>query len=101
MSFNQLKNNNFKLLRCCTKFKYNIQSNYKELLNYFIQKYNSNLIITHCNLDKFTGKTFENLGFKLIQYKNPIIISYNNKINKTRSIYNCGQNVFMIEFNNK
>lgn len=101
MSFNRLRNNNFELLRCCTKFRYNIQNNYKELLNYFIQKHSPDLIIAHCNLDKFTGKTFEDLGFKLIQYKEPSITSYNNKMNKTRSIYNCGQNIFVMEFNNK
>ena len=97
MTFKRQTNNEFKLLQFCTKFNYEINFSTKELLNYFIQHYNPQSITTTVNLDKFTGKTFEEIGFKLIQYKEPKLISYDNTSSLYKSIYNCGQNIYQLK----
>ena len=94
------ENNNYQLLQFCTKFGYNVKNGIKELINYFVQTYNPQLLTTIINLDKFTGKTFEELGFKLTKYKEPQLISHdNNSQSSYKSIYNCGQNIYQLNLN--
>ena len=93
--------NQYELLQLCIKFGYEVKSGIKELLNYFINQYNPFLIITIINLDKFIGHIFEELGFKLIQYKEPQLISHKeNEISNYKKIYNCGQNIYILEVEN-
>ena len=97
MTFKRQIDNNYELLRFSTKYNHEINSGTKELLDYFIKKYNPELIITTINLDKFIGKTFEELRFKLIKYKKPELISHNNNGQSPyKSIYNCGQNIYIL-----
>ena len=98
MSFNQLENNNHELLRFCTKYGNDIKNGAKVLLNYFIQSYNINSIIAYQNIDKFTGKTFEDLGFILLRHNEPELIMFNNDCNSPhKSMYDCGQNIFILK----
>ena len=103
ISFKLLENNNYELLRNCIKFGYNIQNGVKKLLNYFIQNNNVNSIIAYCNLDKFSGTTFEEIGFKLVEYIKPELILYNKKdeLNMYKKIYNCGKNVYTLQLEEK
>ena len=96
MIFKRQENNTYELLQFCTKFGYEIEFSAKKLLNYFIQRYNPSKIITTVNLDKFTGKTFEEIGFKLLQYKEPQLITYDSE-SLYKSIYNCGQNIYQLK----
>lgn len=98
MSFNQLENNNHELLRFCTKYGNDIKNGAKVLLNYFIQSYNVNSIIAYQNIDKFTGKTFEDLGFTLLQHNEPELIMFGNDSNSPhKSMYDCGKNIFILK----
>ena len=99
LSFKQLENNNFELIKFCTKFEYHIENGVKELLNYFIQNYNINSIIAYQNNDKFTGKIFKELGFKLKERIEPQLIQQNDNITNSpyKLIYNCGQNVYILK----
>ena len=97
MSFKHQKNDSYKLLNFCTKFNYNIKDGAQCLLDHFIQSYNPSSITTTINLDKFYGATFEKIGFKLIEYKDPILLG--DVGSKYRSIYNCGQNVYQLKLN--
>lgn len=71
------KNYEYELLRLCTKYGYEVINGSNKLLNYFINNYKPKSIISYCNLDKFNGKVYEELGFKLLQHNTPQIIWYN------------------------
>ena len=100
MSFKQLKNNNFELIRFCTKFEHHIENGAKELLNHFIENNNFNSIIVYQNLDKLINDDiYKQLGFELKEYIKPQLIQQNNKIINSpyKSIYNCGQNMYILK----
>lgn len=110
MLFNQLLNNDYELLRFSIKYDYLLKDNEDYLLKWFIKNNNVNTIITYCNLDKFTGKTFENIGFNLLLQNDPFKLFYDNdsqtvlqesittKIeDNKKSIYNCGQNIYIFK----
>lgn len=110
ISFNQLSNNNYELLRFSIKYGCSLEDNEDYLLKWFIQNNNVNTIITYCDLDKFTGKTFENIGFNLLRQNDPFKLFYDNdsqivlrestsiKIEDSKkSMYNCGQNVYIFK----
>ena len=69
-------NNNYQweLLRLCTKYGYSIIGGAKRLLDYFIKHYDVESIISYCNLDKFTGKVYTDIGFKLLKNTGPQLI---------------------------
>ena len=95
MTFKHQINNEFELLRFSTKFGYEIEFGAKELLDHFIKKYNPSQIVTTINFDKFTGKTYEEIGFKLIEYIEPQLITHDSE-SLYKSIYNCGQNIYIL-----
>ena len=84
------------IMNICVKFGYNIINRTKDIIDYYLQNSGYNYIITYCELDKFTGKTFEELGFKLTQYQEPELISKFDTTNKTEQLYNCGYNVYIL-----
>ena len=97
ITFKRQNNNEYRLLQFCTKFNYVINFGAKELINHFIQSYNPSQITTTINLDKFNSATFEKIGFKLIEYKEPKLISSDNNSNSLyKSMYNCGQNIYIL-----
>lgn len=75
MSFSKIREDELELLRFCMKFGYSIEidETYKLLKN-FIDKYNPQKIIAYCNFDKFTGKTYEELEFRLTDKIPPQVI---------------------------
>ena len=80
MTFSKIrynKNYEWELLRLCTKYGYSIIGGAKRLLSNFIVRYNPKSIISYCDLDKFTGKIYEDIGFKLLKRSQPQIIWYN------------------------
>ena len=95
ITFKRQNDNNFELLQFCTKFSYNIKDDIQCLFDYFIQQYNPQSIITTINLDKFSGTTFEEIEFKLIQNIEPYLIESVDKIDY-KLMYNCGQNVYQL-----
>lgn len=58
-------NNNFEyeLVRFCTKPGYRIYGAANKLFKYFVNNYRPKSIVTYCDVAKFTGNTYINLGF--------------------------------------
>ena len=57
-------NTEFELLRLCTKFNYRIIGGASKLLKYFERTYNPKKLISYCDLSKFDGSVYEQLGFE-------------------------------------
>ena len=74
------KNYQYELLRLCTKYGYMVIGGANKLLNHFIKIINPLSIISYCNLDKFDGKVYEELGFKLLKRTEPQIIWCNKEM---------------------
>ena len=56
------KNYEYELIRYCSS--YSVVGGAEKILNFFIKNYNPESIISYCDLSKFSGKTYEKLGFK-------------------------------------
>ena len=68
------KNYQWELLRLCTKYGYYVIGGAKRLLDYFIKNYQPESIISYCNLDKFIGNVYTDIGFKLLRNVEPQIM---------------------------
>ena len=55
-------NYQYELLRFCSS--YAVIGGAEKLFKYFLNKYHPKSIISYCDFSKFTGKTYEKLGFK-------------------------------------
>ena len=93
--FNLLESN--LTMNVCTKFGYDVIENSKDIIQYYLQNSGYNYLLTYCNLDKFTGKTFEEMGFKLLKYQAPNVISQINTTTKSKQLYNCGYKIYMLK----
>lgn len=74
------KNYEYELLRLCSKFNYKIIGGSKKLFKYFLDNYKPKSIISYCDLSKFSGDVYNNLGFKLLTINNPSCHWYNTKL---------------------
>lgn len=57
-------NYDVELLRLCTKADYLIVGGASKLFKYYINKYKVKNIVSYCDISKFTGNVYEQLGFK-------------------------------------
>lgn len=71
------KNYEYELIRYCTSA--NIIGGSEKLLTHFLKAYNCKSIISYCDLSKFSGKTYERLGFEIIRKGSPSKHWYNPK----------------------
>lgn len=55
----------YELLRLCTNEDYIVVGGANKLFKYFIDNYNPASIISYCDLSKFNGSVYTNLGFDL------------------------------------
>ena len=85
------------LVSLCVKFDYELIEGTKEVIQSYINHNHLSNIITYVDLSKFTGKSLENIGFKLIGYEEPIQISENPNDGKFKQIYNCGHNIYELK----
>ena len=81
MSFKQLENNSYLLGSFTDNLSYNLSNSYHELLRYFENKYKPLNIISFCDIGKYWGNTWEELGFELTEIYRP------------EEIYNDGKNI--------
>lgn len=65
------KNFSWELLRLCSKNQYLVVGGSKKLFKYCINKYRLSNIISYCDLSKFEGEVYENLGFQLSAQTSP------------------------------
>ena len=64
MTFGKPRYNNkceWELLRFCST--YNIIGGKEKLFKYFLDNYNPQSVVSYCDLSKFTGKSYQQLGF--------------------------------------
>lgn len=67
MSFSRSRfdrNYQIELTRLCTKFGYKVVGGAQKLFKYFIQNYNPSSIVSYCDMSKFLGSTYINLGMR-------------------------------------
>ena len=85
------------VLSICTKFGYELIKDTYQIIQSYMNYKQLDHILTYCNLDKFTGTTFENLGFQLLEYQAPSIISeLLNESSEYKQLYNCGYNIYVM-----
>lgn len=74
MSFGKPRFNSkveWELIRECSKLGYSIIGGKEKLLKYFERKYNPKNILSYCEKDKFSGKSYYRNGFMLINESKP------------------------------
>ena len=97
------------IISICVKFGYELVNGTEKLIQSYIQNSKVSYVLTYVDLSKFTGKTFEDMGFKLLNYIQPQIIWCNKEMNHFDNIdfkeihkryvpiYDCGVNVYKLE----
>ena len=65
------KNYKWELLRLCSNNDYYVIGGASKLFQYFRNSHLDESIISYCDLSKFSGKVYENLGFKLKSTNKP------------------------------
>jgi hypothetical protein len=69
------KNYEYEIIRYCASV--NVIGGAEKLFKHFIAKFNPASVISYCDLSKFTGKVYENLGFTLLRKPTPSKHWYN------------------------
>lgn len=72
----------YELIRLCTKNNIAVIGGSEKLFKYFIDKYNPKSIISYCDISKFTGQVYLNLGFVKEKESNPSCHWVNTKTNQ-------------------
>ena len=96
MSFLKKNENEWELLSFINNLKYNLKNSYSEILNYLEKNYSPKLIKSYCDIGKFWGNSWEELGFELKEINMPEEI-YRNK---SEVLYNSGKLLFEKEYIN-
>ena len=65
------KSYDVELLRLCTKHGYKVIGGAAKLLQHYAEEHHNEKLITYCDLSKFTGRVYEQLGMKQIQITKP------------------------------
>ena len=61
----------WELLRLCTHSDYKVTGGASKLFSYFLKEYKPESIISYCDLAKFDGKVYEQLGFHHVKDTEP------------------------------
>ena len=69
----------WELLRLCTKSEYRVIGGASKLFKYFIDTYTPNSIISYCDMSKFSGTIYTQLGMILLKENLPSKHWYNPK----------------------
>ena len=72
------KNYDWELLRLCSKEEILVIGGASKIFKYFVKNYEGN-IISYCDISKFSGKVYEDLGFALLRQTAPTRHWYNVK----------------------
>ncbi|MBR1453449.1 MAG: hypothetical protein IJ593_02225 [Lachnospiraceae bacterium] len=84
MTFGAPRFNNeceWELIRLVWNFDYKVIGGTERLFKHFISEFNPSSIISYCNVAKFSGNIYKNLGFKNEGVTNPNYVWYNNHSN--------------------
>jgi hypothetical protein len=106
----------YELIRHCTKLYHNVVGGKERIFKYFLNNYPydkkyDNYIITYCDIDKFTGKSYVKLGFKFKDHQIQVWVvdehysvrlyrdpKNNAKFKELPKIYGCGNNVYVYNY---
>lgn len=78
---------NFEILRLCYKNNISVIGGTQKLLEYFKRNYNPTSIISYCNIAKFSGQVYENIGFKLKSISSPNYVWVDTSTNNVLTRY--------------
>lgn len=100
----------WEVIRECSKLGYIIIGGKERLWKYFVKNWVPKSVISYCDFSKFTGNSYEKLGFKKERLNKPGFVWWNKKTNEIYwrnpyknkemiekgylKIYDCGQLVF-------
>lgn len=87
MTFDKPRYNNkyeYELVRYCASM--NITGGANKLFKHFLETYSPKSICSYCDISKFTGETYTNLGFSLVRINSPAVHWYNGKIHITDNL---------------
>ena len=86
------------ILLICLKFNYSISKETSQIIQYYKQFKKLDNILVYVDVSKFTGKTLEDINFKLIDHIEADIINENiNEDGEYYQLYNCGYNVYELK----
>lgn len=91
MTFGYRKTNSkkeFELIRFCNKINISVVGAASKLFKYYTKKYNPEFILSYADIGLFTGKLYENLGFKLKHISKPNYFWVVSGIRQHRWMYN-------------
>ena len=74
----------YELIRLCFKSGYSVVGGVEKVFKAFVENYKPNSIISYCNIAKFTGKVYNNLGFKINKITEPNYVWCKGRNIKTR-----------------
>ena len=77
----------YEIIRLCTKFNHLVVGGTERLINYAIKDLKMNSIISYVNLDKFTGKSYQKMGFKTTRLSEPGYVWVNSRCTEVLSRY--------------
>ena len=83
------KTADFELIRLCSKLGTLVVGGASKLFNTFIAKYQGKSIVTYCDVAKFDGKVYEQLGMTFEQYTEPSYIYTNGSYNSVLHRQQC------------
>ena len=65
------KSHDVELLRLCTKQGYTVLGGASKLFKFFVDMYGVSNIVSYCDISKFDGKVYENIGMNLLRQTPP------------------------------
>ena len=80
---------NKELIRLCSAPGYEIVGGASKLFKHYINTYTPKSIVSYCDISKFNGKVYEQLGFELDGYTPPNYVYVNSSDLSTLSRYQC------------
>lgn len=80
------KSYQYELLRLCTRFGCKVIGGPSKLFKHFIQEYHPESVISYCDLSKFSGYVYENMGMTLNHYSPPSKIWSKNRQHVTDNL---------------
>ena len=95
------------IVNICIKNGYKLIKGTNDVIQSYMKCFHLSNIFTYIDLSKFTGKSLEDIGFKLVDHIEPQIIWCNKEMNHLNSInednsgyisiYDCGHNIYEME----
>ena len=71
-------------IRGCSLQGVSVIGGSSKLFNYFVSHYNPNNVLSYCDWNLFTGKSYEELGFTLLSYTGPDLFFVTNSSRQER-----------------